>query len=171
MKRKWIAALGMGMALLAGTARANDNHNNNDNPQHQCIAGARSDRQACNQVCRDDFLSAIDTCRGLNHDCAQQARDARDACVSDILTALRQCVQDTCGDFQTVIDQCRKNFPAGSPERDSCIDGQQVLRFQCRDACRESVQLFAGLKACRDEFKADIKACPAPTPTPTPMGP
>ena len=156
MQPKWIAPLVMGITLLAGAARANDN------PVRQCIASARADNQTCTQVCKDDFLSAVDACRGTNHDCAQLARDTREACVSDVLHALAQCVQDTCGVFRDLIEQCRASFAAGTHELDACIDGAQLQNFQCRDQCRESVQLFQGLKTCRDEFKADIKACTPP---------
>jgi hypothetical protein len=174
MKRNWIAALVMGITLLSGVARANGGHSTdpNDpnmptgNPTKQCIADARTERKTCTQVCSDNFLASVDTCRGLNHDCADTARTAREACVSDILKALSQCIQDTCGGFKDVIAQCRKDFPAGSSERDKCVDGQQLLLFQCRDQCRESVQLFQSLKTCRDEFKADIAACAIPAPTP-----
>jgi hypothetical protein len=157
MKRNWIAALVMGITILtSGAAQANDN------PTHQCVADARATQKTCSQVCRDDFLSAVDTCRGQNHDCAQAARDAREACVSDVLHTLGQCVDDTCGVFKTLIDQCRTDFAAGSPERDACVDGAQVQNFQCRDQCRETVKLFQSLKTCRDEFKTDIHACTPP---------
>jgi hypothetical protein len=175
MKRKWMAALVMGITMLAGAAQANSGSNDgNDpnNPKRQCIADARAEKKTCAQLCNDNFLTAADTCRGLNHDCAQQARDARDQCVSDVLTTLRQCVETECGVFQDLIDQCRKDFQPNTAERDHCVDGAQIQRFQCRDQCRESVKLFSSLKACRDEFKADLKACvPTPTPTETPMGP
>lgn len=170
MKRNWITALVMGITLLTGVARANDHSTDpNDpnmpsNPKRQCVIDARTTRKACNQMCKDDFLTAVDTCRGLNHDCAQQARDAREACVSDVLQSLKQCVETQCGDFQDIIAQCRKDFPKDSSERDKCVDGAQILRFQCHDTCRESVKLFVSLKTCRDEFKADIKACPLPLP-------
>jgi hypothetical protein len=173
MKQRWIAALMVTIAVLAGgIARANDSHNGDHggtkpgNTTGQCVREAAAEKKTCTQVCKDDFLTAVDTCRGLNHDCAQTARDARDACVHDVLTALQQCVQDTCGAIRDQIDQCRVDFPKGSPERDSCIDAAQVAAFQCRDACRESVQLFSSLKTCRDEFRADLKACVAPAPTP-----
>jgi hypothetical protein len=175
MKRKWMAALVMGITMLAGAAQANsgsgdpNDPNNPGNVKRQCIADARTEKKTCNQVCKDDFITATDTCRGLNHDCAEQARDARDQCVADVLTQLKDCIQTQCGVFQDLIDQCRHDFQAHTAERDHCIDGAQLQRFQCRDQCRESVKLFSSLKACRDEFKADLKACVSP-PTPTPMG-
>ena len=73
--------------------------------------------------------------------------------------------------FVQGIADCREAHAVGTPERDACVDGQQLLLFQCRDTCRESVQVWASLKTCRQEFKADIKACPAPPAMPTVMGP
>ncbi len=159
---KWIAALVMGITLVvAGAAQA---HND---AKRQCIKDANAERKACTQVCKDEFLTDVDTCRSLNHECADQARADRKACVTDVLGALKQCVDDSCDDHcDGAIAQCRKDFPKGSPERDACIDAVQVERFKCRDTCRESVQLFQTLKVCRDEFKADIKACKNPPPPP-----
>jgi len=163
MERKWIAALVMGITMLTGAAQAKDN------PTRQCIADARAENNACTQVCKDDFLTAVDTCRNVNHDCADQARDARKACVSDVLTGLAQCVSDNCGMFKTLLEQCKADNPPGAL-RDACIDGVQVQNFQCRDQCRENVELFKSLKACRTEFRIDLKAC-APATMPTVMGP
>ena len=165
MGRKWIAAMVTGITMVAGAAQAK-----HDNPVRQCIQDARTEKNACEQVCKDDFSAAVDTCRALNHDCADQARDDRKACVSDVLEALHQCVEDSCGDLSDLIEKCRQDFPAGSSERDQCIDLVQLMRFQCRDTCRENVELFKNLKACRDEFKADLKAC-RPTPPPKPPKP
>jgi hypothetical protein len=169
MDRKWIAALVMGITMAAGAAQA---HNDPNNPIRQCIADARTTNQTCTKVCRDDFQSAVDACRGVNHDCADQARATRQMCVSDVLTALDKCISDNCSVYKDVIAQCRKDNPAGSEALDACIDGQQVLNFQCRDQCREDVKLFQSLKTCRDEFRTDINACAPPTTTPpTMMGP
>lgn len=159
MKLRWIGLLGLGLGialLAAGSARANDP------AKHQCIQDARDTRNSCVRVCQDDFLASMDTCRGVNHDCAQTARDSRDACVSTVLQMLKQCFDDTCGGFKAAIDQCRIDFAMGTPERDACIDAAQLQNFQCRDGCRESVQLSSSLKACRDEFKTDLQACVPP---------
>lgn len=159
MKLQWIASMVTAVTMLAvGSANAHDEL------KHQCIQDARVTRNSCVRVCQDDFLAAVDTCRGSDHDCAQTARDNRDACVSGVLQALKQCFDDMCGGFKTAIDQCRIDFAAGTPERDACIDQAQLENFQCRDSCRESVQLFSSLKACRDEFKADLRQCQQPPP-------
>jgi hypothetical protein len=159
MKLIGMLTLTLGIAVLAaGSARANDP------AKHQCSQDARVTRNSCVRVCQDDFLASMDTCHGVNHDCAQTARDNREACVSGVLQALKQCVVDTCGELKAAIDQCRIDFAKGTPERDACIDAAQVKNFQCRDGCRESVQLFPSLKACRDEFKTDLQACAVPPP-------
>jgi hypothetical protein len=154
MKLPSIGALALGVTLLAAVpAGAKDDF------RHQCLQDARVGRNDCVRVCQDDFLASVDTCRGSDHDCAQAARDARDACVSDVLHVLKQCLDDTCGAFAPAVEQCRADFAKGTPERDACIDAAQIQNFKCRDDCRESVQLFAELKTCRSEFKADLGQC------------
>jgi hypothetical protein len=154
---------GVGAAVLccallwASGARAS-----NSETKGQCLADARSDARTCVQVCRDDFRAAKDSCRDVDHDCAEAARAQRELCVGDVLAALGACVESECAPFTTQIGECRATYPLGDPQRDACIDNAQLLRFQCRDACRESVQLFVGLKACRVEFRAAILACPKP---------
>jgi hypothetical protein len=157
MQPKWIAALVIGITMLSGVAHAKDD------ATRQCLIDARTEAKTCTQVCRDDFQAAVDTCRGRNHDCAEEARDAHQTCVSDTLHALGQCLTDSCSSvFHDLVEGCKEQFPAGSHERDVCIDGAQMQNFQCRDQCRESVELFKSLKTCRDEFKADLKACVPP---------
>jgi hypothetical protein len=174
MERKWLAVLVIGVTMLAGAARANGGHDGSgdgsgsgsgDNGgMNQCMADARAQKQSCKQVCRDDFLAAVDTCRGQNHDCAQAARDARDQCVADVIASLRTCL-DTCPDLHAEIAQCRTDFPEGSPEREQCINDARVQGFTCRQQCRQTVDVFKNLKTCRDEFRTDLAAC-VPTPTP-----
>jgi hypothetical protein len=52
---------------------------------------------------------------------------------------------------------CRDDNPAGSLERDGCIDREQVAAFQCRDRARERAR--PGLKACHAGFRACTNAC------------
>jgi hypothetical protein len=157
-KTSWIRGAALGLALLfAAGARADGG-----GTIGQCVADARAEAKTCAQLCRDDFRAAKDSCRNLDHDCAEAAREQREACVSDVLTALTACVTTECSAYAEQIEQCRETHPLGSAERDACIDNAQLLRFQCRDACRESVQLHPGLRECRVEFRAAIKACPKP---------
>ena len=157
LNRTLLGGLVIGLTFAAGAAFA-------DPTTKQCVIDAKQTRKTCTQVCNDDFLGSIDACRGVNHDCADTARDARQQCASDVLTELSQCVTTNCAVFVQGIADCRAAHPVGTPERDACVDGQQLLLFQCRDTCRESVHVFAGLKTCRDEFKADLKACQTPPP-------
>ncbi len=164
LDRIWIAGLVIGLTLAAGAAFA-------DSTKRQCVIDAKQEKRTCQQLCKDDFLASVDSCRGVDHDCADTARDARHQCVSDVLTELSQCVTTNCAVFVQGIADCREAHEVGTPERDACVDGQQLLLFQCRDSCRESVKVWASLKTCRQEFMADIKACTAPPPMPKVMGP
>jgi hypothetical protein len=148
------AVLALGLGLTTNGARAEGGAT-----RSQCVADARAEARTCTQLCRDDFLATKDACRDLDHDCAEAARTERTSCVGDVLSALAACVVDECGEFATQIAQCRETYPVGDPQRDACVDNAQLLRFQCRDACRESVQLHAGLRACRVEFRSAIQAC------------
>lgn len=159
-KRIWTGTLVIGLTLASGAFA--------DSGRRQCVIDAKQEKSTCKQLCTDAFQASVDSCRSVDHDCADTARDARQQCVSDVLADLEQCVTSTCAIFVQGIADCRDAHPVGSPERDACVDGQQLLLFQCRDTCRENVHLFASLKTCRQEFKADIKECK--TPAPAPMG-
>ena len=158
--RGGIGAATLGLVLIVGgSARAEGGAT-----QGQCIADARADAETCVALCRDDFRAAKDSCRNLDHDCAEAAREQRGSCVGAVLTALAQCVTSECAGFKAQVQTCRETYALGDPQRDACIDNAQLLNFQCRDACRESVQLRASLKECRLEFRTAIKACAAPAP-------
>jgi hypothetical protein len=117
------------------------------------VIDAKQEKRTCQQLCKDDFLAAVDSCRGVDHDCADTARDARHQCVSDVLTELSQCVTTNCAVFVQGIADCRAAHEVGTPERDACVDGQQLLLFQCRDSCRESVMVWASLKTLCQELR------------------
>lgn len=152
-----LAALGL-LVLASGSAQAHDKQT-----QRQCMADARAEVKTCSALCKDSFQADKDTCRNVDHACADLAREERESCVGGVLTALAQCVQAECAGFVADVATCRATYPVGDPNRDACVDNAQLLNFQCRDQCRETVQLHPTLKACRTDFKADIKACPAPT--------
>jgi hypothetical protein len=147
----WILLLAL---LLASAAGAEDT-------QGQCLADARAEAKTCVQLCRDDFRAAKDACRNLDHECAEAARELRESCVGGVLDALAACVAEECAGFAAQIETCRATWPVGDPQRDACVDNAQLLRFQCRDECRESVQLHAALRECRVEFRAAIQECGA----------
>ena len=154
--RLWTTALVTAVTL--GTASGAWAGSDPNNPTKMCVADAVATDKACQQECRDAFTASVDACRNVNHDCANTARDARESCVNGVLASLKQCTDDSCAPFVTQIAQCRADNPPGK-QRDVCVDGAQLLNFQCRDQCRESVHLFASLKACRDEFRTDLEAC------------
>jgi hypothetical protein len=157
LKWTWFGGM-LGLALLCATpVRAEGG-----STVGQCIADARAEAKTCSDLCRDEFRAAKDTCLDIDHDCAEAAREQREACVGAVLTALAQCVASECAGYTAQIEQCRATYPLGSAERDACIDNAQLLRFQCRDACRESVELRPSLRECRVEFRDAIRACPKP---------
>ena len=171
MKQKWIAALALvtGVTFFsAHTAVAGMNDPNN--PTRQCVADARDTFKTCNQACKDDLFASVDTCRGVDHDCADTARSNRESCVQTAFDALNQCISTECSQFDTEIDQC-KSLPKGSTDRAVCINNAQIQKFICRKNCRLSTDIFKNLRDCRDQFATDIKACKEPAPMPTPMGP
>jgi len=153
-----VAGLVLAFVVLgSGDALAHDKHT-----QRQCVVDAQAEAKICAEVCKDTFQADKDSCRNIDHDCADAARADRESCVGGVLTALAQCVQTECAGFRADIETCRQTFPVGDPKRDACVDNAQLLNFQCRDQCRESVQLFSSLKTCRTDFRAALKACPAP---------
>ncbi|HTO07262.1 MAG TPA: hypothetical protein VMR86_09430 [Myxococcota bacterium] len=176
MKRTWILALALvtGVTFFgahpAAASKSDPNDPNNPDVTRQCVADARATQRTCNQTCKDDFLTAVDTCRNVNHDCADTARENRDTCVKGVFDALNQCISTECAQFDTDIDQCRTDFPAHSADRAVCINNAQLQKFICRKNCRLSTDVFKGLRDCRDTFKTDIQACKEPAPTPTSMG-
>src|SRR5262245_14767811 len=110
MTKTWIGGLVIGLTLLAGSALAGDP------TTKQCVIDAKGERRTCSQVCKEDFQTSIDACRGADHDCAEAARDARHQCVADVLDELKQCVTTNCAVFVQGIADCREAHPVGTPE-------------------------------------------------------
>jgi hypothetical protein len=154
----------LGLVLGIGLLGSNSAQAFDKATQGQCFADARAEAKTCVDLCKDDFRASKDSCRNIDHTCGDAARDEREACVGGVLLALAQCVESECAPYRAQIVSCRTEHPVGDPLRDPCIDNAQLLNFQCRDNCRESVQLHPSLKSCRDAFRAEIKACPAPAP-------
>jgi hypothetical protein len=152
----WVLGIGL---VVSGSALAFDKQT-----QRQCFADAAAEARTCVELCKDDFRADKDSCRNIDPTCGDAAREERESCVNGVLLALTQCVTTECAPFRNDIEACREQYPVGDPLRDPCVDNAQLLNFQCRDTCRESVQLHPSLKECRVEFRAAIKACPAPTP-------
>jgi len=139
--------------FLAGASAAMASETN-----PQCSRDATTQAQLCKAGCRDDFLTAKDMCRNINHDCADLCRASREDCVSGPLDSLETCVDDCDASLESAKEICRQQFAPDTPERDQCIDDAQVTAFQCRDACREGV--IKALRQCRVTFRVCIQACP-----------
>jgi len=88
MKRIWIGGLLITGLVIGLTLRANAE----DPTKKQCVNDARQERKTCAQVCNDTFFASIDSCRGVDHDCADTARDNRESCVQTAFDALNQCI-------------------------------------------------------------------------------
>jgi len=154
MTKLWQAALAVAASVaVAGVAKANDPNST----VGQCIQDAVQTRQSCTQVCRDDFQASIDTCRNLNPTCAEAARTARQTCVQNVFTSLQQCISANCTTPQPT--------PQGATSHWQGQGGDGFENFQCREQCRQTVGVMAGLIACRDAFRTAISQCPVPTPT------
>jgi len=168
MTKLWTAALLLAAAMgLPGVAKA---HNDPNNPVGQCIQDAVQTRQSCMQVCRDDFQASVDTCRNVNHTCAEQARQDRQTCVQGVLQSLQQCITTNCTMPQPQPQAAQGHWQGqggsgGGDGQGECNgDDDGFENFQCKEQCRQTVDVLAGLKACRDAFRTAISQCPTATP-------
>jgi len=161
----WQAALVVAASLaVTGVAWS---HNDPNSPVGQCIQDAVQTRQSCTQTCRDDFQASVDTCRNLNPSCAEAAREARQTCVQSVFTSLQQCIAENCATPQPT-PHWRGQGDDGEGDGQGECDGDGGLgNFQCREQCRQTVDVMGGLTACRDAFRTAISQCPVPTPTST----
>lgn len=141
-------------AVLAGTASTVAATN-------QCVVSARAEYLACKTDCRDDFVQARFTCRGVEPACGRACLAGRQVCLDNARAPLEACVGQCRGDLQTAKMSCP---PPGDPARDACIDAAQLVAFVCRDGCREAWRsdpaTEAALQNCRETFRACVAACP-----------
>lgn len=128
----------------------------------ECIGRAKTDLQTCIAGCRESFQISKDSCRNIDHDCAEDCRTAYDGCVSPILTDLGADLATCQATLDSARTACRVAYQSGTANRDTCIDQAQVVAFTCRDGFREEYQ--PALAACRVTFKSCILACPPVTP-------
>ena len=134
---------------------------------HDCLADAKNAFKGCVATCKEDFQTTKDSCRNIDHDCAERCREGDDegyvgyeTCILNPLTELAECKLPCNTELAAKVDLCRKENAKGTSERDTCIDFYQVIAFQCKDACREVAN--PALKLCRDTFKACMIACKLP---------
>jgi hypothetical protein len=123
----------------------------------QCRQQAAADYKTCGATCREEFQFAKDTCRNRDHDCVEGCRAARDTCDQPVQATLDQALAQCKADKQHAIDLCN-----GDP---MCIEGAQVVAFQCRDDAHEAAR--PGFAACQQDFEACARACPPPGGSPS----
>ena len=130
-----------------------------------CVLDAKNEAKECKATCLEDYQAAKDACLDRDHACVEACRADRYDCrqATGIDDAIAACNATLDG----ARAQCRADHPAGSPERDHCIDQAQVVAFQCRDSARE--QAKPALKACRKTFRLCAVGC-APNQPPNPTG-
>ena len=152
------ATITLGLFLTVGVGGAT--------AESECVQDAKAQRGECRVQCDDDFVIARDLCRNIDPECAAGCRSDHEACRAPIVAALETCVAG-CRDQ---LNAERAACPRRGRGRDFCLDRAQVRAFLCRDDCRESLQVRAGLKACRDALNGCMAGCGLP-PEPTPPGP
>jgi hypothetical protein len=122
-----------------------------------CLSEAKGALKECIAGCKEDFQTEKDSCRNIDHVCAEGCREAYDTCIEEPLTDLANCKVPCNTTLATAVVNCRSMYGRGTHDRDTCIDQAQVLAFTCKDACREVANPL--LKTCRDAFKACIIGC------------
>jgi len=122
----------------------------------ECVTAAKAEYLDCKAGCREDLLVAKDACTKKDHDCVQACRADREDC--RVATGIDDALAACQAQLQVDRQNCRNQFPAGSTERDRCIDLAQIVAFQCRDSAREAAR--RALKQCRYAFRRCVRACP-----------
>ena len=135
-------------------------------PNPECVQDAKDARIDCVTACKDLFMLTKDTCRNVNHDCADLCRAAYDTCIENdpTLMALATCKTGCQSTLEAAKVACREEYLEGDPARDACIDLEQIIAFACRDKCREDYNSGPAVKACRADFRDCIKLCPPAIP-------
>jgi hypothetical protein len=141
--------LAIAAACVAGVAAAAD---------LECAADARTEVRECKRTCTTQFREAKDLCRNIDPVCGTACRDQRKACAQPFLDIRAACYS---GCKQELVRD-KAACPAEEPARDACVDAAQVAAFVCRDVCRENQQVEDGLRACRQQFRDCLAACPPP---------
>ncbi len=132
-----------------------------DDSVRECKAEAKEILRTCKTVCKEEFRMDKDECLARDHECAEACRAGRDACLAAILLDLEACI-GPCNEAKRADKEvCRSLYERDTVERDRCIDAAQLVAFQCRDECRENVEVGPRTRLCRDVNKACLKACPS----------
>ena len=125
-----------------------------------CRDEAKTAYKRCQAECREDLQVEKDACRNRDHACAEDCRAARAECRRPIREQHAADVAACNATRDQAIANCKSLFAPDTPARDTCIDNAQVDAFRCRDEAREAAR--PGLRACRDDFRACVRACPPP---------
>ena len=157
------ATIVLGFVLTPGVVAAGGG----DSP---CVQDAKQQRAQCRMACDDDFVVMRDVCRNIDPECAAGCRAAKAACRDPILTALAACVDDC----ERQANGDRAGCPRRGRGRDFCVQQAQLHDFLCRDQCRETLHVRAGLDECRATFATCMSGCglpgePTPASTATPV--
>ena len=123
-----------------------------------CTQDAHGEFKDCKAGCIEDFQAAKDACLNRDHQCVEVCRAKREVCRE--ATGIDQAFAACEATLESAKQHCRDMFPAGSEDRDHCIDQAQIVAFQCRDAARE--QFGPALRQCRRNFRACAFACGPP---------
>jgi len=126
-----------------------------------CGRDAKQTKKDCAAGCIEDFQAAKDTCLNRDHTCVEVCRAERYDCRQ--ATGFDAAIAACNNALDAAKQQCRVDHPAGSPERDLCIDQMQVIAFQCRDSAREAGKPL--LNQCRKAFRTCAQACPPAGPS------
>ncbi len=154
-KRSLVASLaGIGLLMASSAVFATP-----------CIKDAKNTQKECKAGCVEDFQSAKDACLNRDHDCVEACRDGRQQCEDS--SGLNQALDACQAQLATDKQSCRQQFPAGSNDRDDCIDQMQVKAFTCRQAARK--QFGPAFRACKKGFRACAAACPPADPNAPPV--
>ena len=150
--RAFVPAAVIATWLAAPSLRADDTSS--------CVDDAAQQLQDCKAGCKEQYQIDRDNCNNKDHACMEICREKRVDCrdATGIEEALQAC-QDS---LYAAKQDCRDHNPPGSQALDTCIDNQQVIAFQCRDAAREAVR--SDLNACRRQFRACARVCPPASP-------
>ncbi len=143
----------MNIFVLAGIAGA-------DEMVKMCVIDANAEYKECRQYCLENMQVDKDSCRNIDHACAEACRAGFDTCIGNPFNVLDACKAACMLELDDTRKQCRENFAAGTWALDTCIDRAQIDAFVCRDDCRESIHIAGVLKQCHKAERACMKACP-----------
>jgi hypothetical protein len=129
-----------------------------------CVDEAAQQLQECKAGCKEQYQVDTDNCVNRDHGCMEICRAKRADCRE--ATGLDAAIHGCNDALYAAKQDCRAHNAAGSPELDLCIDQQQVIAFQCRDAAREAAR--PALVTCRRQFRACAHGCPPANPPVTP---